>query len=128
MLMRYVGGAVGHRSTMEATKGLLTLVKEAFGVDDDAAVEDHLVWESRGEDSELCKDHSQESMDSEGDDNDEEDEDADEDEDEDEDEEEEDEDAEGDGDSDQSKCGEPGEDDDDDLPEDPREELGFSIF
>ncbi len=115
--MRYVGGAVGHRSTMEATKGLLILVKEAFGVDDDAAVEDYLVWESRGEDSELCKDHSQESMDSEGGDNDEEDEDADEDVD-----------AEDDGDSDQSKCEEPGEDDDDDLPEDPHEELGFSIF
>ncbi|SJL18587.1 uncharacterized protein ARMOST_22184 [Armillaria ostoyae] len=121
MLMQYVGGAVGHRSMMEATKGLLILAKEAFGVVDDVAVEDHLVWESRSEDSELCEDRSQESLDSEGDDNNEEDEDADEDE-------EEDEDAEDDGDSDQSKCGEPGEDGDDDLPEDPREELGFSMF
>ncbi|KAK0437054.1 hypothetical protein EV421DRAFT_1739254 [Armillaria borealis] len=121
MLMRYVGGAVGHRSTMEATKGLLILAKEAFGVVDDVTVEDHLVWESRGEDSELCEDRSQESLDSEGDDNNEEDEDADEDE-------EEDEDTEDDGDSDQSKCREPGEDGNDDLPEDPREELGFSMF
>ncbi len=126
MLMWYVGGAVGHRSTMEAAKGLLTLVKEAFGVDDDATVKDHLVWESRGEDSELCKDHSQESMDSEGDDNDEDSEDADEDEDEDS--EEEDEDAEDDGDLDQSRCGEPGEDNNDDLPEDLHDELGFSTF
>ncbi len=36
MLMRYVGGAVGHKSTFEATKGLLASAKEAFGVVDDA--------------------------------------------------------------------------------------------
>ncbi len=52
MLMRYVGGAVGHKSTFEATKGLLASAKEAFGVVDDASVENHLLHEDPEDDDE----------------------------------------------------------------------------
>ncbi|KAK0447140.1 hypothetical protein EV421DRAFT_1889695 [Armillaria borealis] len=116
MLMRYIGGAVGHRSTFEATKGLLASAKEAFGVVDDASVENHLLHEDPEEDDQEEEEgtNSEEKEDDEPSDEDEEGDDAWE--------EAEDED------DDQSGRGEPEDDIDEDLLEDPREELGFTVF
>lgn len=124
MLMRYVSGAVGHRSTFEATKGLLASVKEAFGAVDDTSVENHLLHENPEDEQEGEEEgtNSEEEEEEELSDEDEEGDDALEEAEDDALEEAEDED---DG---QSERGEPEDDSDEDLLEDPREELGFTVF
>ncbi|PBK88274.1 hypothetical protein ARMGADRAFT_1034232 [Armillaria gallica] len=107
VLRSYVSGAISHRSTFEAMKGLLASVKEAFSVVDDASIENHLLHEDPEDDDKEEEDGGTNSEEEEeASDKDEEDSDTLEPEAEDED----------DG---QSGCGEPEDDSDEDLLEDP---------
>lgn len=135
--MRYIGGAVGHKNTLEATKGLLASAKETYGVIDAADVAEHLSQEyiSKENDSDITLDPNLDTEPGEsGDNTDDNDEEIDEEGIDEDDEENDEDDEENDEDDDENpgrhawEEGDQEDGSDDDLGEDSRESLGFAVY